>query len=68
MPPRTLPISSAMIAQRASAPKTTASAPSTMAVICMFAPNQRVNWLRGVPCRSASGITSIVRRSTAGAS
>ena len=53
-----------MIAQRASAPKTTASAPSTMAVICRLAPIQSVNWLSGVPCRSSGGMTSIVRRST----
>ena len=49
--------------QAAPAPNTTASAPSTIAVICMFAPNHRVNWLNGLPCRSESGTTSIVRRS-----
>ena len=63
-PPATLPISSPMIAHSGSAPNTTASAPSTIAVICRFAPNHSVNWLVGEPCRSASGITSIVRRST----
>ncbi len=30
----------------------------------MFAPNHRVNWLRGVPVRSAAGTTSMLRRST----
>ena len=63
VPPTMLPISRPMIAHNASAPKTTASAPSTIAVICMLAPNQSVNWLRGVPCRSACGTTSMERRS-----
>ena len=53
------------MAHSASAPKTTARAPSTIAVICMLAPNQSVNWLRGDPWRSSSGTTSMVRRSGA---
>lgn len=42
-PPAMLPISRPRIAHSASAPNSTASAPSTMAVICMFAPNHKVN-------------------------
>jgi hypothetical protein len=38
-----LPINRPMIAHSASAPNTTARAPSTIAVICMFAPNHSVN-------------------------
>src|SRR6478752_6618574 len=63
MPPSTLPMISPMAAHSGSAPNTTASAPSTIAVICMFAPNHRVNWFSGLPCRSESGTTSMVRRS-----
>ncbi len=63
IPPSRLPTSVPTIAHRASAPKITASAPSTIAVICMFAPNQRVSWLSGVPCRSLTGTTSMLRRS-----
>src|SRR6478736_6575311 len=64
MPPSTLPMIRPMAAHSGSAPNTTASAPSTIAVICMFAPNHRVNWFSGLPCRSESGTTSMVRRSS----
>jgi hypothetical protein len=43
IPPMMLPMSRPMMAHSASAPKTTASAPSTIAVICVLAPNHSVN-------------------------
>ena len=43
MPPRILPMSRPMMAVIASAPNTTAKAPSTTAVICILAPNHSVN-------------------------
>src|SRR6478736_2696656 len=64
-PPSTFPTSRPTMAQKASAPNTTARAPSTMAVICSWAPNHSVNWPRGWPWRSPGGIMSIERASTA---
>ncbi|MDQ0729990.1 hypothetical protein QFZ57_000784 [Arthrobacter sp. B1I2] len=64
-PPATFPINRPTMAQKASAPNTTARAPSTMAVIWALAPNHRVNWPRGWPWRSPGGIMSMDRASTA---
>ena len=64
-PPSTFPTNRPTMAQKASAPNTTARAPSTMAVICALAPNHSVNWPLGWPWRSPGGIISMDRASTA---
>ncbi len=63
-PPSRLPTARPTTDQKAPPPKTTASAPVTTAVIWRFAPSQRVNWEKAVPCRSLSGTTSMDRTST----
>lgn len=48
-PPISCPSSSAISDQNTSPPSTTASAPVTIAVICMFADSHNVNWLSKPP-------------------